>query len=44
MVLPEPVREIEAVLRNAAEVQALVALDEVLGSLLNELGDSPGER
>lgn len=44
MVLPEPAKEFESVLRNAAEVQALDALNEVLEPLLDELGESPDER
>lgn len=44
MVLPEPAKAIESVLRSEDEAEALALLNEVLDPLLTELGESPDER
>jgi hypothetical protein len=44
MVLPEPAKELESVLRSEAEVEALDSLNEVLEPPLNKLGESPDEQ
>lgn len=40
MVLPEPAKELESVLRSEVEVQALAHLNEVLEPLIARLGES----
>lgn len=44
MVLPEPAKELESVLRSEAEVRALESLNEILQPLVTKLGESSDER